>query len=114
MFKGYALFFPFLYAFSSNLSLLLFFLSIVFTLPFLKLFPFFQECLRRSTFLPPTHSLLHGLKEYYRNYDTERGEDKHGANGRREKPKVKGRSKGEDRSVKGKKGDKARNSDPIK
>ena len=37
-----------------------------------------------------------------------------GANGRREKPKVKGRGKGVDRSGKGKKGDKARNSDSIK
>ena len=37
-----------------------------------------------------------------------------GANRRREKSKVKSRGKGEDRTVKGKKGDKARNSDPIK
>jgi len=33
---------------------------------------------------------------------TEHGGDKHGANGRREKPKVEGRGKGEDRSGKGK------------
>jgi hypothetical protein len=37
-----------------------------------------------------------------------------GANGRRQKSKVRGRGKGEDRSGKGEKGDKARNSDPIK
>jgi hypothetical protein len=37
-----------------------------------------------------------------------------GVNGRREKPKVKWRGKGEDRNGKGKTGDKARNSDPIK
>ena len=37
-----------------------------------------------------------------------------GANGRKPKQKVKGRDKGEDRSGKRKKGDKARNSDPIK
>jgi len=37
-----------------------------------------------------------------------------GANGRRQKPKVKGRGKGEDRIGKWKRGDKARNSDPIK
>jgi hypothetical protein len=37
-----------------------------------------------------------------------------GTIGRRENPKVKGEGEGEDRSGKGKMGDKARNSDPIK
>jgi len=36
-----------------------------------------------------------------------------GTNRRAQKTKVKGRNKGEDRSGKGKTGDKARNSDPI-
>ena len=35
------------------------------------------------------------------------------ANGRRQKPKVKWRGKGKERSAKGKKGDEARNCDPI-
>jgi len=53
-------------------------------------------------------------KKYYRKRDdTQHGEDKHGANRPRKKPKVTGRGKGEDRSVKGKTGDKARNIDPI-
>jgi hypothetical protein len=36
------------------------------------------------------------------------------ANGQRQKPKIRGKGKGEDKSRKGKIGDKARSSDPIK
>jgi len=63
---------------------------------------------------PPTNPLRHGQKKYYRKRDdTEHGEDKQGANRRRQKPKVKGIGRREDRSRKGKKGDKIINSDPI-
>ena len=101
--------------FSSHLPLLLVYSLYRFPLPFLKLFPFFLECLRHSTFFPPTNPLRHGQKKYYRKRDdTEHGEDKQGENGRRQKPKLEGKGKGEDTCGKGRTGDKARNSDPIK
>ena len=76
MFKSYALFCPFFYAFFlPSFTVILFSLSIIFPLLFLKLFPFFLECLRRSTFFP----LRHGQKKYHiKRDDTEHGEDKGG------------------------------------
>ena len=53
------------------------------------------------------------VKQPRKRNDTEQERINRGANGRRQKPKIKGRGKGEDRRVKGKRGDKTRNFDPI-
>jgi hypothetical protein len=81
-------------------------MSIIFALPFLKLFPFFLEYLRHGTFFTRINPFRHGQKKCYRRRgDTEHGEDKQWANGRRQKPKLKERGKGQDRSVMGKRGE---------
>jgi hypothetical protein len=90
-------------------------MSIFFPIPFLKLLPFFLQCLHHSTFFLPTNHPGHRQRNIIEKGMTQNMERKNmGANGRRQKPKVEGRGKGEDRSGEAKERDKARNRDPIK
>jgi hypothetical protein len=117
MFEGYALFCPFFYAFFlPSFTAILFFSLHPFSSSLSKDFPLFSRMSSSQHFLSSTHSSSEWANKYYRKRDdTKHGEKKEGggANWRRQKQKVNGSGKGEDRSGKGKKGERARNSDPI-